>query len=139
MNSGKEVDGVLFEAGCDPASMLDPVEESLDEIALPIQNLAVAARHAPASGGWNAGPDTALVQELAEPVGIVSLVGDEAAVGRKDVDQGGHGTEVVRLSWRQGQPDRQPAAIDHGVDLGGQAAARASDRLFAVFLGAAAC
>jgi hypothetical protein len=45
----------------------------------------------------------------------------------------------MRLSWGQGQADRQPAAFDHGVDFAGQAAARAPDRFFAVFLGAAAC
>jgi hypothetical protein len=39
----------------------------------------------------------------------------------------------------QGQAHRQAAAIDHGVDFGRQAAARAPDRLIAVFLGAAAC
>jgi hypothetical protein len=45
----------------------------------------------------------------------------------------------MRLSWRQGQTDRQPATIDHRVDLGGQATTRTPDRLFTVFLGAAAC
>jgi hypothetical protein len=45
----------------------------------------------------------------------------------------------MRLSRRQGQADRQPATIDQRVDLAGQAAARAPDRFFAVFLGAAAC
>jgi hypothetical protein len=45
----------------------------------------------------------------------------------------------VRLPWRQSQPDRQSTAIDNGMDLGGQAAARAPDRFLAVFLGAAAC
>ena len=139
MNGGKEVDGMFFEAGCDPAGMLEPVEEALDEIALPIQDLAVATRHVSASGGRNAGPDAALAREQAQPVGIIGLVSDEAAVGWQDVNQGGHGREIVRLTWRQGQPDRQPAAIDHGMDLGGQAAARTPDRFLAVFLGAAAC
>jgi hypothetical protein len=45
----------------------------------------------------------------------------------------------MRLPWCQGQADRQPAAIDHGVDLGGQATTRAPDRFLAVFLGGAAC
>jgi len=139
LNGGKEVDGVLFEAGCDPAGVLDPVEEALDEIALPIEDLAVVPWRAPASGRRNAGPDAAFAQEVAEPVGVVGLVGDEAAVGRNDVDQGGNGGEIVRLPRCQSQPDRQPAAIDHGVDLGGQATARAPDRFLAVFLGAAAC
>jgi hypothetical protein len=139
LNGGKEVDGVLLEAGSDPAGVLEPVEEALDEIALSIQDFAVVAWHAPASGGRNAGPDAALAQERAQPVGIIGLVGNEAAVGRQDVDQRGHGCEIVRLPWRQSQPDRQSAAIDHGMDLGGQAAARAPDRFFTVFLGAAAC
>jgi hypothetical protein len=45
----------------------------------------------------------------------------------------------VRLAGAQGQAHRQAAAIDHGVDLGRQAAARPPDRFVAVFLGAAAC
>jgi hypothetical protein len=83
--------------------------------------------------------DAALAQERAEPISIVGLVADEAAIGREHVDQGGDGREVMRLSWRQRQADWQSASIDHGVDLGGQAAARTPDRFFAVFLGAAAC
>jgi len=139
LNGGKEVDGMFFEAGCDPAGMLKPVEEALDEIALPIEDLAVSSRHVSASGGRNAGPDAALAQEHAQPVGIIGLVGDEAAVGWQDVDQGRHGREIVRLTWRQGQADREPTTVDHGMNLGGQAAARAPDRFLAVFLGAAAC
>ncbi len=130
---------MLFEAGCDPAGVLDLVEEPFDEIALPIQDLAVAARHAPASSGRNAGPDASLAQVLAKPVGIVGLVADEAAVGRKSLDEGWYGREIVRLPGCQSQCDRQAAAIDHGMDLGGQAAARAPNRFLAVFLGAAAC
>jgi hypothetical protein len=45
----------------------------------------------------------------------------------------------VRLAGGQGQAYRQATAIDHGVDLARQPAARAPDRLVAVFLGAAAC
>jgi hypothetical protein len=89
--------------------------------------------------GGMQGPDAALAQERAQPVGIIGLVGDEAAVGWQDVDQGRHGGKIVRLPRRQSQPDRQSAAIDHGMDLGGQATARAPDRFLAVFLGAAAC
>jgi hypothetical protein len=73
LNGCQEVDGVLFEAGCDPASVLELVEEALDEIALSIQDFAVAPRHTPASGRWNAGPDLALAQALAEPVGVVEF------------------------------------------------------------------
>lgn len=139
LNGGEEVDGMLFEAGCDPAGVLELVEEAFDEIALPVEDLAVAPRHASAPGRWDAGPDAPLSQALAEPVGVIGLVAEEATIGWEHVDQGGNGREVMRLSWGQGQADRQPAAIDHGVDLGGQAAARAPDRFFAVFLGAAAC
>ena len=130
---------MLVEACCDSAGVLDLVEEALDEVALSVQDFAVAPGHTPASGRRNAGPDAALAQELAEPVGVVGLVGDEAAVGRQDVDESRNGSEVMRLSRCQSQSDRQPTAIDHRVDLGGQAAARAPDRFLAVFLGAAAC
>jgi hypothetical protein len=58
LNGGEEVDRVGFEAGCDPAGVLELVEEAFNEIALPVKDLAVAPRHASASGRWDAGPDT---------------------------------------------------------------------------------
>jgi hypothetical protein len=86
LNGGKEVDGVLFEASCDRAGVLELVKEALDEIALSIQDFAVAPGHAPASGGRNAGSDAALAQERAEPISIIGLVADEAAIGREHID-----------------------------------------------------
>lgn len=139
MNGGEEVDGVFFEAGGDPASVFEFVEEAFDEIALPIQDLAVAARPSPASSGWDAGSDMALAQELTEPVGVVGFVSDEATIGWNHIEQSAGGAKIVRLAGGQGQAHRQAAAVDHGIDLGRQPAARAPNRLIAVFLGAAAC
>lgn len=130
---------MLVEACGNATGMFKLVEEALDEIALSVEDLAVASRHSAASGGWDAGTDAALVQELAEPVGVVGLVGDQAAVGGYHVEQGAGGAEIVRLTGGQGQADRQAASIDHRMDFGRQAAARPADRFVAVFLGAAAC
>ena len=139
LNGGQEVDGVFFEAGCDPAGVFELVEEAFDEIALPIQDLAVASRHPAASGRRDAGSDAALAQEFAEPVGVVGFVGDEATMGRNHVEQSAGGAKIVCLAGGQDQAHWQATAVDHGIDLGRQPAARAPDRLIAVFLGAAAC
>ena len=55
LNGSDEVNGVFFEAGGDAAGVFDLVEEAFDEIALPIQDLAVASRHSATSGGRDAG------------------------------------------------------------------------------------
>ena len=130
---------MLLEARGDASGMFELVEEALNEIALPIQKLAVAARHPTAAGRRNAGANAPLAQERAEPVGIIGLVGDQPAVGWHHVEQGSGGAEIVRLAGAQGQADRQAASVDHGMDFGRQAATRPADRLVPVFLGAAAC
>lgn len=109
---------MLLEPSGDATSVLELVEEALDEIALAVEDLAVVTRYPATAGRRDAGSDAALAQELAEPIGIVGLVGDESAVGGDHVDQRAGGTEVMRLTRAQGQAHRQAAAIDHGVDLG---------------------
>ena len=139
LNGGKEVGGVFFEAGGDAASMFELIEEALDEIALAVEDLAVASRHSAAAGCRNASANAALAQDVSEPVGVVGLVGDQAAMDGYHVEQAAGGAEIVCLAGGQGQADRQAASIDHRMDFGRQTAARPADRFVAVFLGAAAC
>lgn len=95
LNGGKEVEGMLLEARGDAASVFELVEEALDEIALAIEELAVAAGHPAVSGRRDAGTDASLTHEGAKPVDIAGLAGDEPAFGRVHIEQGAGGTEIV--------------------------------------------
>ena len=64
----------------------------------------------------------------AELVGVVGLIGDDVR-GDKAVDQGFGLGAVVDLAGSCDQAQRVAQSIDGDVDLGGQAAARAPDRL----------
>ena len=69
-------------------------------------------------------------QVSAQPVGVVALVGDQAADPAGRVGQHGwRGGDVAGVAGRQ-QQDAGPAEdVGEGVDLGGLAAARGADGL----------
>ena len=123
------------EEGCDglvvarghAAKMLDFVDEALDEVTLLVAM--------PIVGNWllsrSEGGDHGIGSEGekgSELVGVVSLVGDDTS-GGKAVDQGFGLCAVVDLACRCDEAQRVAQGIDGDVDLGGQAAAGAPDRL----------
>ena len=77
-------------------------------------------------------------QRFEDPlVGIERLVGDQRiGLHRGQKVVGSH--QIVRLAAGQKEADRVPQSIDQGMDLGAQSAARAPDRLVAVFFWAPA-
>ena len=60
------------------------------------------------------------------------------APGSTNSQQRLRASQIVRLSGREHHLDGIAERIDQGVDFGGQPAARAADRLFAVFFRAPA-
>lgn len=138
MDSGEEVLGGFFIAGCDASELFEEVEETLDEVALGVKREITFAAHFAVGFGWDHRLDSAHGQGFDEAVGVVTLVGDEDL--RLDFGQQRFGLgDVVNLT--AGQADRQRVAerVDDGVDLGRQPAARPPDRFPAsVFLGAPA-
>jgi hypothetical protein len=107
--------------------MLDFIDETLDQVTLLVAMLVV--------GDWlcsrSEGGDHSLGAESekgSELVGVVGLIGNDMG-GDKAVDQGFGLRAVVDLAGRRDQAQGVAQSIDGNVDLGGQAAARAPDRL----------
>jgi hypothetical protein len=107
--------------------MLDFVDEAFDEVALLVAMLVVGDRLFSRSEGGDHGI-AAEGEKGSELVGVVSLIGNDVS-GGKAVDQGLGLRAVVDLACRGDQTQRVAQSIDGDVDLGGQATARAPDRL----------
>jgi len=137
MDAGEEISGEFVVAGGDGAKVLEFVEEAFDEIALAVKSKVTRPRCL-AVGLWgNHRGDVALGERVEQRIGVIGLVPDQGfwiGRGKQRLRTG----EIVSLPGRQHQVDGIAKRIDKGVDLGGQSAARSSDRLLAVFFRAPA-
>ena len=78
-------------------------------------------------------------QMVEEGIGVVGLVGTHR-LGLQALQQGQCLGAVAGLAAGQSESGQRPEALDEGVNLGAQSAARSPQRLVAFFLGApAAC
>jgi hypothetical protein len=107
--------------------MLDFVDEAFDEMAFLVAMPVVGDRlfSRPQGGDNGAGAESEVRSEF---VGVISLIGNDVA-GHEAVDQGLGLRAVMDLAGRRDQSQRVAESINGDVDLGGQAAARAPDRL----------
>ena len=141
MDGGEEVAGGLIVAGCDGAKLLELGEEILDQMPGLVEVFVEGARRLAALARWDDGRLAGFGQRFEYPlVGIERFVGDER-LGLKVGQQGIGSGQIVRLTAGEMKAGRIAERIDGGVDLGGQPALAAADRLIlAQFLGApAAC
>ena len=138
MQEGIESIGEFVVSRGEAAELLETVEESLDEVSRLVAVPVDLARRIPVAAGWDDGLSAARLDHLDQGVTVVALVGDDC-LGRYGLDQGRPLRDVGDLSAGQDQADGVAQRIHAGMDLGGQSAPRASDRLIAtVFLGAPA-
>ena len=70
MDACEDVSGGLFLAGCDGAKVLDDVEETFHEVALPIEREVALARRLAICPRHNDGLDAADFEMLDEAVAI---------------------------------------------------------------------
>ena len=135
---GVETTSQLVIARRKATKLFESVEESRDEVshlvAMPV-GLALGRAVAPrrddglSARGFNG---------FDQGVTVVSLVGHDSS-GRNRRHQCGTLRYVGRLTARQDQTQRVTQGVDTGMDLSGQPASRAADRLIAtVFLSAPA-
>lgn len=111
-------------ARCNPAAVLDLVEEALDQIPSSIEIRAEAPDRIVAIGAWwNVGSGAFRGSDLSDPVGIVAAVGEQhrSALSGEAV--------VVRLTSRQREPNRKAIGIDQHMNLAGQSTAPTPHRL----------
>jgi len=122
------------------AELLELSEAALDEVPLFVEPLGVADSIVAVGARRNVGPTIPILNHVPDPVGVVTLVGDDVGPRRQRVEQQfGHG-RVVRLARRQLQLHRQAVADHARVQLGGQSSTASTDTSFRrLFFWAAAC
>src|SRR3954462_3004883 len=141
VNAGQEASCGLVVAGGNGPELLELGEEVLDQMPGLVEVFVEGARRLAGFARWDDGRLAGVSQRLEYPlVGIERLVGDEG-LGLKVGQQGIGSGQIVRLTASEMKAGRIAERIDGGVDLGGQPALAAADRLIlAQFLGApAAC
>ena len=123
LDHGEVVGGEFFVACCDAPELFEFVEETFDPVAHAIENAAEGMWR---GGAAAVGDDRHRILRLdhrPDPFGIVGLVGEHEAVGRQViVEQSSGKGAVMGLAGAQGEAERQPAGVDHGVDLRRQSA-----------------
>ena len=139
-DSGEEVSRELVETGCDAAELLEPAEEALDEIALPIDGRIDGAPDDAAGAAWNVGFGAGASDEFEDGIAVIASVGDHG-------DRCGQASEQLRdeghvgsLARRQEESHRQAILVHHGVDFGAQSSTRTANGVIrAPFFPPAAC
>ena len=140
MNHGKEVGGEFVVSSGDTAEVLQLGEEALDEVALAVETLAEARFPFPIGFGRNVGRGSLLLDQCADAVGIVSLVGQHDRVRAEMIEQRFSGLAIMRLTSGQTEPDREPLRIDDRVDFSREPAPGATETMISIPLFAvAAC
>src|SRR5215212_1581853 len=126
---GSGVAGVGFVvAGGDGPELLQLGEGVLDEVA-PAVHVTVEVDGGLAVGlGRDHRGGAAIVKLCSEPVGVEGFVAEQSAEGDA-LDQRPHADAVVALAGQQHEAHQIAEGVNEGDDLGGQAAARAADRL----------
>jgi hypothetical protein len=129
MSRSQEISGELVVAGGDPAKVLEAAEAALDDVAALIGALAEwMDDHAIGFVGDHRG--CAALDDLgAQPVAVVTLVGEKFRHEWRERQDIGRRGNVGILAGRQVKDDRPAERIAQSVDLGRAAAAGAADRL----------
>jgi hypothetical protein len=126
---GRRETGVGFVvAGGDAPEGFDLTEEVFDQMA-PFVHLGVVGYWSGAVGlGRNDGARATLGDQSADSVAVEGFVGQQG--GELDTLQDWRNADAVMpLARQQDEPPKVAQRIDHGQDLGGQPAARATDGL----------
>jgi hypothetical protein len=119
--------GAAVISGGDAAPVLEPAEHALDQIALLVDLGIVYDRHLAVLASGNAGRDVQTGQSLAEPVAVVTLVGDQDLGVRQRLQDGSGAAIVADLALGEQQDQWLALAVTDGVQLGVQAALGPSD------------
>ena len=77
MDEGEVVGRELVVASCDPPTLLDLVEEPLNEVARAVQVRAKANRLFSIALGRNVGPRALLFDERPDPVSVISPISQQ--------------------------------------------------------------
>ncbi len=136
----EEVCGVLFVACGDAPEVLDLVEETLDPVAAFVEHRAEAGFPATMDHGRDVGGGSRSFDLAAQPVGIVSFVGEHDRALVQMAEQSLCNRTVAGLAGRQNEFERQAARVGQHMNLGRQSAPGAAHTAIRVaFFELAAC
>ena len=120
--------------------MLELAEEALDQVAFTVERLAEAGFPFAIGFGRDVGHRALRLDQVANAIGVISLVGQNDGARIETIKQAERGGSVVGLAGGQAEPDWETLSIDNGVDLGREAAAGATETMISTPLFAvAAC
>ena len=106
--------------------MLDLAEEAFDEVAVSAEELAEGRDVFAVGHGSNVGPRPLLGQTVPSFIAVVGPVAEQDLPRTEFVEHVVRGSSVMGLSLGQLEGDGAVLGIHQGMDLGGQAAARAT-------------
>src|SRR5260370_19976889 len=129
-DDGEIVVGSFFEAGGDASELLELAEAAFEEMAwgveMGVERVLARSRRIVGDDG-----DGAFARDgQAEVVGVIGCIGDDD-IGGHALDEGPGLRRIACLAGGQHEAHRASQAAHGEMDLGGQAAARASDGLIA--------
>lgn len=120
--------------------MLELAEEAFDQIAFAIEPLAEAGFPFAIGFGRDVRHCALRFDQVADAIGVISLVGKNDGARIKAIQQAESGGCVMRLPRCQAEPDREPLRVDDGVDFGREPASGATETMISIPLFAvAAC
>src|SRR3990172_1708159 len=119
--------------------MFEPAEATFNEVAMRVQMLIVSAQLC-TIGAWRNDGNRLVFGNIGKKrMGVIRFVGHDRACGQASEQRDGL-RDIMHLSSGQAPTHSIAQTLHHGVDLGGQPAARAPERLVTVFFAApAAC
>ena len=140
LGHGEIVEGEAVEARADVPELLELIEEALDEVALSVGPLRVGDVLGSVSFGRNAGSAVLVLDDVADPVGVVGAVGEHDSAFGQIIEEKLRHRGVVGLSRGEFELHRQAIADDPGVQLAGQSSTTSTDTsASSLFFWAAAC
>ena len=132
LDEGEIVGGELVVASGDAATLLDLVEEPLDQIAVPVEVRTEADRVLAIAFRRDVCPRALLAGECPNPVRVISSICQQHGSWLQSGQE--HRTEpiVMRLTGREAELHRQTIGVHDGVNLAGKSASRTAHMLFSV-------
>jgi hypothetical protein len=120
--------------------VLELAEEALDLVAFAIERLGEAGLPFAVRLGRDVRDRTLRLDQVADGVAVVSLVGEHDGARIEPVEQGQRSGSIVRLPRAQAEPDREALSVDDRMDLGRETAPGATETMISTPLFAvAAC
>lgn len=117
-------------SGCDASPVLEAAEEAFDDVPASIDTLVERVRCATRSGRGDDGFDAPILEPVAQAVGIIGFVGEQAPGWSCSAQQRYRHADIGDVARCQREGDRSAAIVGQAMDLAGPTATRAADRFF---------